>query len=182
MSELNNPPLTAKPFAAMTVTERLIYVLGVGLGSGLSPKAPGTAGSALVLLLVPLWVWLGFWPSLWIMLGMTLIGIPICGKTAQLMGVHDDGRIVWDEFAGQSITLLPLLYGGHLQGWTAHSLIGLLLAFALFRFFDVLKPWPIGYFDKHVHGGFGIMLDDVWAGIFAAGAVWVLLSTGVLGV
>ncbi|MDP1329529.1 phosphatidylglycerophosphatase A, partial [Klebsiella pneumoniae] len=75
---------------------------GVGFGSGLLPKAPGTFGSAFALLFIPIWIWLGFYPSVFVIILMSLVGIYICGKTADLMGVHDDGRIVWDEFAGQS--------------------------------------------------------------------------------
>ena len=86
-----------------------------------------------------------------------LAGIWICGKTAEDMQVHDDSSIVWDEVAGLLITMwaVPL-------SWQT-----MLLGFLLFRFFDILKPWPISYLDKHVHGGFGIMVDDVLAGVFA---------------
>ncbi len=93
---------------------------------------------------------------------MSLVGIYICGHTAQVMGVHDDGRIVWDEFAGQSITFLPLIYLGQMN-W-----FWVLLGFALFRLFDVWKPWPIRVIDRQVDGGFGIMLDDIIAGLWAA--------------
>ncbi len=85
------------------------------------------------------------------------MGIWICGKTAEDMGVHDDSSIVWDEVAGMLITMLAVPLS-----WQT-----LLMGFVLFRFFDILKPWPISYLDKHVHGGFGIMIDDVLAGLFA---------------
>ncbi len=93
---------------------------------------------------------------------MSLIGIYICGHTAKVMGVHDDGRIVWDEFAGQSITFLPLLYLNEMSWMWA------LVGFALFRLFDVWKPWPIRVIDRQIDGGFGIMLDDIIAGLWAA--------------
>ncbi|ECF7063865.1 phosphatidylglycerophosphatase A, partial [Salmonella enterica subsp. enterica] len=93
---------------------------------------------------------------------MSLVGIYICGHTARVMGVHDDGRIVWDEFAGQSITFLPLIYLGQMN-W-----LWLLIGFALFRLFDIWKPWPIRVIDRQVDGGFGIMLDDIIAGLWAA--------------
>lgn len=154
----------------LSLMDRLVYFLGVGLGSGLFPKAPGTMGSLAILILVPLWLCIGFWPSVISIVLITLIGIPICDRTARIMQVHDDSRIVWDEFAGQSIVLLPLLYMGNV------SLLTVAIAFGLFRLFDIWKPWPIGLADKHVHGGFGIMLDDILAGIMAA----IVLSIGLL--
>ena len=138
-----------------------MWFLGVGLGSGLVPKAPGTMGSLAILLLYPVWLWLGFMPSLIAMIIMSIVGIYICGRTADIMQVHDDGRIVWDEFAGQSITLLPLIYLANLAWWW------ILPAFILFRLFDVWKPFPIGWADQHVSGGLGIMLDDLIAGLMA---------------
>ncbi len=135
---------------------------GVGFGSGLAPKAPGTFGSAFALLFVPIWLAIGFSNTILAIIIMSLVGIWICGRTADLMGVHDDGRIVWDEFAGQSITFLPLLYLNEMS-WT-WALVG----FALFRLFDVWKPWPIHVIDRQIDGGFGIMLDDIIAGLWAA--------------
>ncbi|MGS5746357.1 phosphatidylglycerophosphatase A family protein, partial [Acinetobacter baumannii] len=131
-------------------------------GSGLAPKAPGTFGSAFALLFVPIWLSLGFTLSLIAILIMSVVGIYICGQTAKILDVHDDGRIVWDEFAGQSITFLPLLYLQQIN-W-----IWVITGFILFRIFDVWKPWPIRVIDRQVHGGFGIMLDDIIAGVWAA--------------
>lgn len=159
MNTSARPPI---PFKTMSLFERSIVFLGVGLGSGLSPKAPGTFGSAAALLLLPIFFAVGFTWSVMIMLIMSLVGIYICGKTAELMGVHDDGRIVWDEFAGQSITFLPLIFLDQM------NFIWLVIGFALFRLFDIWKPWPIRLADQHVDGGFGIMLDDIIAGIWAA--------------
>lgn len=159
-------------FKNMTVLDKLCYFLGVGLGSGLSPKAPGTAGSFLVLFFAPLWIFLGTYPSLGVIAIAAIIGIPICGRTAQLMGVHDDGRIVWDEFVGQSMVLMPMLALGKLITFDGMTLINILIAFGLFRLFDIWKPWPIRYFDRNVHGGFGIMVDDILAGLMAALAMW----------
>ena len=160
------------PFKAMNPLDQLCWFLGVGLGSGLSPKGPGTAGSFAVLFFAPLWIYLGLQPSLWIIGIAAIIGIPICGRTAQLMGVHDDGRIVWDEFVGQSMVLMSLLALGHLTTLSGMTLFNILIAFALFRLFDIWKPWPIRYFDRSVHGGFGIMFDDILAGLIAALAMW----------
>lgn len=135
---------------------------GVGFGSGLAPKAPGTFGSAFALLFVPIWLAIGFSNTILAIIIMSLVGIWICGRTADLMGVHDDGRIVWDEFAGQSITFLPLLYLNEMSWMWA------LVGFTLFRLFDVWKPWPIRVIDRQIDGGFGIMLDDIIAGLWAA--------------
>jgi phosphatidylglycerophosphatase A len=162
----------AVSFKQMKVLDQFCYFLGVGLGSGLSPKAPGTAGSLAVLLFIPLWMALGLQTSLWIIGISAIIGIPICGRTAQLMGVHDDGRIVWDEFVGQSMVLMPMLALGQLTRLNGMTLINILIAFVLFRLFDIWKPWPIRYFDRSVHGGFGIMIDDILAGLIAALIMW----------
>ncbi|MCK4085522.1 phosphatidylglycerophosphatase A [Acinetobacter radioresistens] len=153
----------------MTWTQRCIVFCGVGFGSGLAPKAPGTFGSAFALLFIPAWLALGFFNSVLIIVLMSLLGIYLCGRTAELMGVHDDGRIVWDEFAGQSISFLPLVYLGQMN-W-----LWVLVGFALFRLFDVWKPWPIRVVDRRVHGGFGIMLDDIIAGIWAALCILIYL-------
>jgi len=146
----------------MSWFNRCIVFCGVGFGSGLAPKAPGTFGSAFALLFIPIWLSLGFNLSLIAIIIMSLVGIYICGQTAKVIDVHDDGRIVWDEFAGQSITFLALLY---LQQMNWLWVFG---GFILFRFFDVWKPWPIRLIDRQVHGGFGIMLDDIIAGVWAA--------------
>ncbi|MFX5485950.1 phosphatidylglycerophosphatase A, partial [Acinetobacter baumannii] len=149
-------------FKDMSWFNRCIVFCGVGFGSGLAPKAPGTFGSAFALLFVPIWLSLGFTLSLIAILIMSVVGIYICGQTAKILDVHDDGRIVWDEFAGQSITFLPLLYLQQIN-W-----IWVITGFILFRIFDVWKPWPIRVIDRQVHGGFGIMLDDIIAGVWAA--------------
>jgi phosphatidylglycerophosphatase A len=98
-----------------------------------------------------------------------LLGVWICGKTARDIGVDDHGGIVWDEFIGFWLTMFLAPPG----------LFWLLCGFVLFRVFDIVKPWPIRWFDRHVHGGFGIMIDDVLAGVMAwiclqLMAVWIL--------
>jgi phosphatidylglycerophosphatase A len=96
------------------------------------------------------------------------LGIWICGKTAEDMGVHDDSSIVWDEVAGMLITMLAVPLS-----WET-----VLVGFMLFRFFDIIKPWPISYLDEHVHGGFGIMIDDVLAGLLAVACLHLCLVFG----
>lgn len=140
-----------------TVWRNPIHFLAFGLGSGASPKAPGTAGTlaaALIWWLLPsmdLAVYL-----LFVVLAC-VAGIWICGRTARDIGVHDHGGIVWDEFAGLWITLILVPPG----------IVWLIAAIVLFRFFDIIKPWPISWLDRHVGGGTGIMVDDVLAGLMA---------------
>ena len=162
-------PKSPIQFKNMSAFERFIVFCGVGFGSGLAPKAPGTFGSAFALIFIPIWLAFGFLHTILAIVLMSLIGIYICGKTAQIMQVHDDGRIVWDEFAGQSISFLPLIYFGQM------SLFWVLIGFVLFRIFDIWKPWPINVVDRQVSGGIGIMLDDIIAGIWAAICIWVYL-------
>lgn len=134
-----------------------VHFLALGFGSGLAAKAPGTFGT---LAAIPLYLLMTHL-SLPLYLGITVLsaiaGIYICGKAAKDMGVHDHGAIVWDEVVGLLITMAAAPTG----------LIWLALGFGLFRFFDIVKPWPIRWLDAKIHGGFGIMIDDVLAGVFA---------------
>jgi phosphatidylglycerophosphatase A len=86
-----------------------------------------------------------------------IVGVLVAEKTSQDLGVHDHGGIVIDEWVGMWITMLMV----------PKEFVWLLVGFGLFRFFDILKPWPIKWLDEHVHGGFGIMIDDVLAGIMS---------------
>ncbi|HCT74153.1 MULTISPECIES: phosphatidylglycerophosphatase A family protein [Psychrobacter] len=175
------PPL---PTTA-TMLDRLVYWLGIGLGSGLPRRAPGTWGTVgSIVIAIPL-LSLGFVPFLIITILSCVIGSWICGRTSELMGGHDNPHIVWDEWAGMWLTLLPLSYMGIADGnfWQniaqKSSIIAIIIAFILFRFFDIIKPPPIGWADEKVAGGLGIMLDDIIAGIMAA-AVWVIIYTTIL--
>lgn len=139
-----------------------IHMLAFGLGSGLSPKAPGTVGTIAAL---PIYWWLladlsTLWLSVVIIVGF-LIGVAVAHKTSADLGVHDHGGIVIDEWIGMWITMLMV----------PKELLWLGLGFVFFRFFDILKPWPIKWLDHHVHGGFGIMIDDVLAGVMALGCL-----------
>ncbi len=147
-----------------------VLLLAFGFGAGLAPRGPGTWGSMLAL---PLAALLLPWPALFLLVTLliTLVGIPICGRAAHKLGVHDHGGIVWDEVAGQMIACIPLF----ILPPSLNLVSGLGMAFVLFRLFDIAKPWPIRYVDKHVDGGFGIMLDDVLAGFAAAGVMVIFL-------
>ena len=96
-------------------------------------------------------------PYLILVVLVCIVGVWICDKSSKLLGVHDHGGIVWDEFAGFFITMIAAP-----AGW-----LWIVIGFALFRLFDVWKPWPISLLDKKVDGGLGIMLDDVFAGIYS---------------
>jgi phosphatidylglycerophosphatase A len=142
-----------------------IHLLAFGLGSGCAPKAPGTFGT---LAAIPFW-WLllqdvPLIPYICVLIAGFAFGVYLCEQTSKDLGVHDHGGIVWDEWIGLWITYLALPSGIE---W-------IIIGFALFRFFDIIKPWPIKWLDQKVHGGFGIMIDDVLAGIFALICVQVL--------
>lgn len=172
------PPLPANA----TTLDRVVYWLGLGLGSGLPRRAPGTWGTVGGLIVAVPLLSLGFVPFLIITLLSCIFGGWICGRTSELMGGHDNPHIVWDEWAGMWLTLLPLSYMGIANGsfWQnitqIPTILAIIIAFILFRFFDIIKPPPIGWADKKVAGGLGIMLDDIIAGVMAA-AVWVIIYT-----
>lgn len=145
---------------------RLLLLLATGFGAGRVPMAPGTAGSlvglglALVLASAPLGP-----PEVAAVTAIVcMAGFPICGRAARSLGESDPAVVVWDEIAGMMVALIAVPPGWH---WWA-------VAFVLFRVFDVLKPWPIGWLDRRVRGGAGIMLDDLVAGAFAWAGVQAL--------
>ncbi|WP_026376963.1 phosphatidylglycerophosphatase A [Aestuariibacter salexigens] len=131
-----------------------VHFLALGFGSGLVPVMPGTFGSLAAFPIILAMSWLPLWGYLLATLIICVAGIWICGKTAKEMQVHDHGSIVWDEVAGMAVTFIAVPL----------SLTNLIVGFLLFRLFDILKPWPINAFDKRIHGGTGIMLDDLAAG------------------
>jgi phosphatidylglycerophosphatase A len=140
-----------------------IHFFAFGFGSGLSPKAPGTAGTLAAIPVILLAHVIGI--PLWILFMVTtLVGTWLADKSSKDLGVHDHPGIVIDEFAGMMLTLMfvPLTW------------LSLILGFILFRIFDIWKPWPIGAIDKQVKGGIGIMLDDLLAAIYAGGSLLLL--------
>ena len=177
----NDCPPLPKDASAL---DAAVYWLALGLGSGLPRRAPGTWGTVGGLIVAIFLLGLGFVPFLLLTILSCFIGVWFCGRASEMMGVHDDPHIVWDEWSGIWITLLPLSYlltfqnamlGSYWQNiLQPFSLIALIAAFVLFRFFDILKPPPIAWADKKVAGGLGIMLDDIIAGVMAA-ATWVII-------
>lgn len=140
--------------------------LACGLGSGLTPVAQGTFGSLAALLPWLLLRELSLPIYLAVLLLGFVVGVWACNVAGRALGVDDHRSLVWDEFIGQWIALIPLLPAwlpaSGFNGWM------LLAGFALFRLFDVWKPWPIRWLDRHLKGGMGVMVDDVVAGVFAA--------------
>ena len=137
------------------------HFLALGFGSCLSPKAPGTFGTLAALPLIYLQsLLMPQFALIWVLFAFVL-GCYVCGQTAKDIGEHDHGSIVWDEVAGYSLAMWCIPFE-----WPY-----LFVGFILFRFFDIVKPWPIRLLDKKVHGGFGIMIDDMLAGFFS----WLVL-------
>ena len=164
-----------------SVWEKLIYWLGIGLGSGLPKRAAGTWGTVGGLVVAIPMLALGFWGFLAVTVLGALVGSYICGKTSDLMGVHDDPHIVWDEWVGMWVSLLPILWlhfydDALLQGHQLSLLLLYFAAFVAFRFFDILKPFPIKWVDKNVSGGFGILIDDILAGLMAGVVLIIFVS------
>lgn len=153
-------PSAAKPRRATArfMLSHPLHLISLGFGSGLSPAMPGTMGTLFAWasfaalaghLTVVQWAWL---------IGIGFIaGIPITGFTAKKLGTDDPSPVVWDEIVAFWLVLLFV---------TPETFVGQLWAFVVFRFFDMVKPPPIRYFDRHVKGGFGIMLDDLIAAFF----------------
>lgn len=141
------------------LTSSMAGWIACGFGSGLAPKAQGSFGSLAALL--P-WLLLRQLPlplyALVLVLSFAL-GVWACNVAGRALGVDDHRSLVWDEFVGQWIALVPAL----LAPWWAVA-----AGFVLFRLFDVTKPWPISWLDRHLKGGLGVMVDDVVAGVFAA--------------
>ena len=134
------------------------HFFSLGFGSGLMPKGPGTAGTLVAFLLY----WLiaprlnDYFFILFLIVAF-LAGIEICDKTGRALGVEDHGGIVWDEI----VAFLLVLF------FTPDGIAWQILAFVLFRFFDIVKPQPIRHFDQNLHGGLGVMFDDILAAGYA---------------
>jgi len=139
--------------------KKWLYFLALGFGSGLSPKAPGTAGTLAAIPLYFLLSYLSVGHYIFMVWVMGVAGVYICDVTTKDFGVEDDPRIVWDEMVGYLLTMFLAP-----SGWQ-----WMVLGFVLFRFFDILKPWPISVCDRVVKGGLGIMADDILAGVGAWG-------------
>ncbi|MEN8181252.1 MAG: phosphatidylglycerophosphatase A [Myxococcota bacterium] len=133
------------------------HLLAFGFGAGTLPFAPGSFGT---LVAIPLYLLLAPLPLiayLSTLLVAFIAGVWLCERTSRDLGVHDHGGIVWDEIVGYLVTMTFAP-----AGW-----LWILIGFLLFRLFDIFKPWPISTIDRRVKGGFGIMLDDLLAAVYA---------------
>ena len=148
----------ASKVSARTVLTDPVHFLAFGFGTGLMPVAPGTFGSLVGVLLAWLTLDLDLMIRIAIGVGTILVGIWLCGASSRKLGVHDHGGIVWDEISGMYVTLLVAPVS--IPAW--------IVAFGLFRAFDIVKPWPISDLDHRLGGGLGIMLDDLVAALYAA--------------
>jgi phosphatidylglycerophosphatase A len=137
--------------------KHFILLLGTGFGVGYSPVAPGTLGT---LIAIPVYYFLSNIPSPLYeitLVGFLFLSVWVSGNAEIFFGKKDDQRIVIDEIIGFLITMV----------WVPKTIRFLIIGFFLFRFFDILKPFPIRRLEKGFKGGFGVVLDDVVAGVYA---------------
>jgi phosphatidylglycerophosphatase A len=149
------------PASPRTLLGHPLGWIATGFGVGLAPKAAGTFGSLAAL--VPWWLWLRHLPFTYyaiVVVASFALGTWAAHWVIRRTGIEDPGVVVWDEFVGQWLALWPL--GVVVTDWRC-----LVAGFALFRLFDIWKPWPVRWADRSVHGGFGAMLDDALAGAMA---------------
>jgi phosphatidylglycerophosphatase A len=137
--------------------DRLMMFIATGAGSGNLPVAPGTWGSAVGVLLWLLLSRLGPMPYFAVIGVLFIIGVFCAGAAEKIVDQGDPAIVVIDEIVGQLITLSLI----------PATPLTIFAGFLLFRFFDIVKPFPVGWIDQHLHGGLGIMLDDVVAGLYA---------------
>jgi phosphatidylglycerophosphatase A len=146
----------SEPDVALLLSHPL-HFLSLGLGSGLFPKAPGTAGTLLGFPLFWSIMQLPLWQQWLALLLLFVFGIWCCAFTGRALGVSDHGAIVWDEIVAMAAILVTV----------PATWVWAVAAFVLFRLFDIWKPFPIRWADRHVGGGFGVMLDDGLAAVMA---------------
>ncbi len=151
------------------LNEKLITFLATGFGSGLSPFAPGTAGTLVGVLICALCLPMPWILRLFFVLVLLALSIYIAGQAEKIYQKKDDQRIVIDEIIGFQITMLP----------AAINIPSLCAGFVLFRIFDILKPFPVRNMQGFP-GGWGVVIDDVAAGIYAGMAMWLLTIGGIL--
>jgi len=153
----------------MAEKEKIIKLLATGFGAGLLPIAPGTMGTLvgipLCLACLPL-----IWPArLIVVIVLSALAIFISGRAENIFQKKDDQRIVIDEIAGFQVAMLPVAITG----------LHLLVAFLLFRLFDIWKPYPVNKLQD-LSGGFGVVMDDVGAGIYAGALMLALNYAGII--
>lgn len=155
-----------------TVFQHPAHMLAFGFGSGLIRPAPGTWGTVSGVAVFALLIWLGATVNILVLscVILAIVGTYAADVSARLLNTHDHPGIVVDEWLG--VWLVLICVPQHWLHWV--------VAFLLFRVFDIIKPPPIGWIDRKVHGGVGIMLDDVIAALFALCGWFFVASLGVL--
>jgi phosphatidylglycerophosphatase A len=151
------------------LNEKLITFLATGFGSGLVPVAPGTAGTLVGVLICLLCLPMPWIVRLFFVLVLSALSFYVSGQAEKIYQKKDDQRIVIDEIIGLQITMLPV----------AINVLNLCAAFVLFRIFDIFKPFPVRNLQE-LPGGWGVVSDDVGAGIYAAAVMWLLKFGGIL--
>ncbi|MBI5136186.1 MAG: phosphatidylglycerophosphatase A [Nitrospirae bacterium] len=157
--------MAAPPPSKPSYTNRALVFIATGFGSGYLPKAPGTFGSLVGLLIAWPLLALPLPPYLLATAACCALGVVAAGVAERRFGVKDPGAIVIDEIAGILVTLIAV----------TPTLPHLLLGFALFRLFDITKPFPCRWAERRLGGGLGVMADDILAGIYAAAALHLTL-------
>jgi len=151
--------------------DRLFMNIATGFGLGYAPFAPGTFGTMLAL---PIYFLLRQLPLPMYGAALTvlvLVAIAAAGAAEKILDRPDPGEVVIDEVVGMLVAMIAI--PPHPVAW--------LLAFGLFRFFDIVKPWPVGYIDRHFHGGLGIVMDDLAAGLYALAALQISWHLAIRG-
>lgn len=143
----------------------LAKLVATALGAGYAPRAPGTCGTVVAVPLAWALSSLSMWHFGLVALAVTLLGVACAERAGRAWGTEDDQRIVIDEVAGYLFTVMPV----DRSAWAP-----LAVGFVVFRLLDITKPPPIRWLDEHLPGGWGVMLDDVAAGVMGAGALWLL--------
>ena len=159
--------------------DRVAHALATGLGAGLVPIAPGTVGSLEGLAIFLALHALNLTPATSVIV-LTIVNVAVfaagvwaSSRVCRMTGLQDPGVIVIDEVSGQLIALMPLVV------WPMFSITALIISFALFRLFDIFKPYPIRKLEG-LHGGLGVMADDALAGVYAAALLWLGRIIGLL--
>ena len=156
-------------FTGGILNKKLITFLATGFGSGLSPIAPGTAGTLVGVLICLLCLPMPWSLRLIFVIVLLTLSIYVSGQAEKIYRKKDDQRIVIDEIIGLQITMLPV----------AINILNLCCGFVLFRIFDIVKPFPLKNLQR-LPGGWGVVMDDVAAGIYAGAIMWLLVFGGVI--
>lgn len=149
-----------------TIWTNPIHFIACAFGFGALPWMPGTWATLASIPIVLALQHLPHWMYLLVTLAMILLGVFVCGVTNRDFGTDDHPACAWDEMASFPLVMFAV----------PMTLFYLILGVLLFRFFDILKPWPIRWLDRNIHGGLGVMLDDVVAALFS----WIILQAIVM--